>query len=186
MSPEKEGKAAPTLRPITVLPVALVIVLGIVFWIGLGRDPATIPTPMLDKPAPAFQAPSLFGKGDVTPEDFRGHVTVFNVFASWCLPCRAEHPLFATIAREKKARVIGLNYKDKPDDAKRWLQELGNPYEKIGTDRTGRIAIDWGVYGVPETFIIDKAGRIRYKHVGPIMPFQYEETIRPMIERLAQ
>jgi cytochrome c biogenesis protein CcmG/thiol:disulfide interchange protein DsbE len=173
-------------RAIYIIPVAVAVIAAAVFFWALdpGRDPSLVPSPLIDKPVPAFSLPSLEGKGVVTEADFTGRVSVFNVFASWCVPCRAEHPFLMEIARQGKAQVIGLNYKDKPGAAKAWLKELGNPYAKIGADRKGRVAIDWGVYGVPETFIIDKAGRIRYKHVGPIMAHHLSGTINPLIERL--
>ncbi|MCZ6636704.1 MAG: DsbE family thiol:disulfide interchange protein [Alphaproteobacteria bacterium] len=175
-------------RAIYIIPVAVAVILATVFLWALDpeRDPSQVPSPLIDRPVPAFRMPTLEGQGDVTQAIFAGRVSVFNVFASWCIPCRAEHPLLMEIARAGKAQVIGLNYKDKPEDAKAWLKRLGNPYAKIGTDPKGRSAIDWGVYGVPETFIIDKAGRIRYKHVGPIMPHHLADTIKPLIERLAQ
>ena len=175
-------------RAIYLIPVAVAVILATVFLWALDpeRDPSQVPSPLIDKPVPAFRLPSLDGQTDVTEAIFAGRVSVFNVFASWCIPCRAEHPLLMEIARQGKAQVIGLNYKDKPEDAKAWLKELGNPYAKIAADPKGRSAIDWGVYGVPETFIIDKAGRIRYKHVGPIMAHHLTEIINPLIERLAR
>ena len=173
-------------RFIYILPVFFVSLLAAVFWQGLKHDPSKIPTPMIDKPVPKFRAPTLYGKGEISNAVLKGQVTVFNVFASWCIPCRAEHPILMTIAKSGKARVIGLNYKNKPAEAKSWLKQLGNPYEKIATDAKGRIAIDWGVYGVPETFIIDKLGRIRYKHIGPIMPRDLEMTIRPLLEKFSK
>ena len=175
-------------RAIYILPVAVAAILAALFWWALdpGRDPSLVPSPLIDKPVPAFRMPLLEGQGDITEAVFAGRVTVFNVFASWCIPCRAEHPLLMEIARAGRAQVIGLNYKDKPEDAKAWLKELGNPYARIGADRKGRVAIDWGVYGVPETFIIDKAGRIRYKHIGAIKAQHLRETIGPLIERLAR
>ncbi len=175
-------------RAIYILPMAVAAILAAVFWWALDpeRDPSAVPSPLIDKPVPAFRMPLLEGQGDITETVFTGRVTVFNVFASWCIPCRAEHPLLMEIARAGKAQVIGLNYKDKPEDAKAWLKELGNPYARIGADRKGRVAIDWGVYGVPETFVIDKAGRIRYKHVGAITARLLTGTIGPLIERLAR
>jgi cytochrome c biogenesis protein CcmG/thiol:disulfide interchange protein DsbE len=175
-------------RLLFVLPVFVLALLAGVFLFGLdpARDPARVDSPLIDRPVPAFRLPSLMGGPDVTEADLAGKVTVLNVFASWCIPCRAEHPILLRIAKDGKAQVIGLNYKDAPEDARAWLAELGNPYAKIAADREGRVAIDFGVYGVPETFIIDGDGRIRYKHVGPIMPFQYEERIAPAIERLAR
>lgn len=157
-------------RLITFLPLAVAAVLAAVFaWaLYFGRDPSVVPSPLIGKPVPAFRLPSLMGGADITDAEFKGRVTVLNVFASWCLPCRAEHPALMALAGEGKARIVGLNFKDKPEDAKAWLKELGNPYARIGVDRAGRVAIEWGVYGVPETFLIDKQGRIRHKLVGPI------------------
>jgi cytochrome c biogenesis protein CcmG/thiol:disulfide interchange protein DsbE len=169
-----------------ILPVAALLLLAAVFAALLvrPRDPGEVPSPFVGKPVPAFSLPTLDGDGMVTDADLRGGVTVFNVFASWCLPCRAEHPILMRLARDGKARVIGLNYKDKPDAAKKWLAELGNPFARIARDEKGRTAIDYGVYGVPETFIIDAAGIIRYKHIGPIHANEFEERIAPVIERL--
>jgi cytochrome c biogenesis protein CcmG/thiol:disulfide interchange protein DsbE len=112
----------------------------------------------------------------------KGQVSVVNVFASWCVPCRQEHPLIQRLARE--VPVHGFNYKDRPEDAARWLDELGDPYTRTGADLDGRVAIDWGVYGVPETFVIDREGRIAYKHIGPIPPRILDEKLLPLIERL--
>jgi cytochrome c biogenesis protein CcmG/thiol:disulfide interchange protein DsbE len=174
-------------RLITFLPLAVAAVLvAVLLWaLYTGRDPSLVPSPLIDRPVPAFRVPSLYGGADLTEAEFKGRVTVLNVFASWCLPCRAEHPRLTALAREGKARIVGLNYKDKPKDAKAWLKELGNPYARIGADRMGRAAIEWGVYGVPETFVVDKAGRIRHKHVGPITPDQLKE-IRRKIGQLAK
>ncbi|MEE8213208.1 MAG: DsbE family thiol:disulfide interchange protein [Alphaproteobacteria bacterium] len=174
-------------RLITFLPLAVAAVLAAVFAWALyaGRDPSVVPSPLIDKPVPTFRLPSLDGSADLTQAEFQGRVTVLNVFASWCLPCRAEHPALTALARDGKARIIGLNHKDKPEDAKAWLKELGSPYTRIGADRTGRAAIEWGVYGVPETFVIDKAGRIRHKLVGPITPEQLK-VIRRKIGQLAK
>ncbi len=174
-------------RLITFLPLAVAAVLAAVFAWALyaGRDPSVVPSPLIDKPVPAFRLPSLDGSADLTQAEFKGRVTVLNVFASWCLPCRAEHPALTALARGGKARIIGLNHKDKPEDAKAWLKELGSPYARIGADRTGRAAIEWGVYGVPETFVIDKAGRIRHKLVGPITP-EHLKMIRAKIGQLAK
>lgn len=173
-------------RLLFILPAAALVLLGTVFIVLLSspRDPGEIPSPFIGKSVPAFRLPVLDGTGEVSDADLKGHVTVFNVFASWCLPCKVEHPILMRLAREGMVRVIGLNYKDKPADAKKWLAELGNPFARIGVDEKGRVAIDFGVYGVPETFIVDARGIIRYKHVGPIHPNEYGEKIVPVIERL--
>jgi cytochrome c biogenesis protein CcmG/thiol:disulfide interchange protein DsbE len=174
-------------RLIFIIPALLLVGTVAMFAVLLStpRDVSEVPSPFIENPAPAFRLPALIGGGDVSDADFKSHVTVFNVFASWCLPCKAEHPVLMRIARANKAQVIGLNYKDKPATAKAWLNELGNPFARIAVDTKGRTAIDFGVYGVPETFIIDRQGRIRYKHVGPIRPEDYTATIAPLITRLA-
>jgi cytochrome c biogenesis protein CcmG/thiol:disulfide interchange protein DsbE len=174
-------------RLIFIIPALLLAGTGAMFAVLLWtpRDVSKIPSPFIEKPAPSFRLPALIGGGEVSDADFKSRVTVFNVFASWCLPCKAEHPVLMRIARAGKAQVIGLNYKDKPAAATAWLKELGNPFTRIAVDAKGRTAIDFGVYGVPETFIIDRQGRIRYKHVGPIQPADYAATIAPLIARLA-
>ncbi len=174
-------------RLLFIVPVAALAGVAAVFYALLtdrGRDPSIIPSPLVGRPVPAFSLPRLLGEGGVTEADLRGAVTVFNVFASWCLPCRAEHPVLMRIAAERKVRVVGLNYKDKPEDAKKWLAELGNPYALIASDLKGRAAIDFGVYGVPETFIIDAKGIIRFKHTGPINPGDYPDRIEPVLKKL--
>lgn len=150
------------------------------------RDPGRIASPLLDRPAPGFSLPSLFDEGLIDDSLLKGQVSVVNVFASWCAPCRVEHPILMEMAARGTARMIGINYKDEPEAARRWLADLGDPFDAVGIDRQGRAAIDWGVYGIPETFILDADGIIRHKHVGPIMPEDYRTTIRPLIERLAR
>ena len=142
---------------------ALVAVLGI----GLTLNPRLVPSPLIGKPAPEFDLPLLFNEGSFSNKDLIGHVTLVNVWASWCFACRQEHETVKHLSR-KGVRIIGLNYKDEPDDAKAWLARLGNPYQTIAVDYDGRIAIDWGVYGAPETFLIDKSGIIRHKVIGPL------------------
>jgi cytochrome c biogenesis protein CcmG/thiol:disulfide interchange protein DsbE len=170
-----------------ILPIGLFAALAIAFAIGLGLRPDVIPSPLINQEAPAFTLPPLPGRADggLSSADLKGDgPTLVNVFASWCIPCRAEHPHLMRLAREHGVRVVGINYKDKPEDAAAWLAELGDPFGKIGADATGRVAIDWGVYGVPETFVIDKDGRIRFKHVGPLMDYDVTETILPVLRRL--
>ena len=170
-----------------ILPIGVFAILAIAFAVGLGLRPDIIPSPLIDQPAPIFKLPPLAGRDDggLSNSDLAGAgPTVVNVFASWCVPCRAEHPQLMTLARQHGARVVGINYKDKPEDVAPWLAELGNPFVKIGADATGRVAIDWGVYGVPETFILDDQGRIRLKHVGPLMAYDVEEKILPALRRL--
>ncbi|HEY4135513.1 MAG TPA: DsbE family thiol:disulfide interchange protein [Alphaproteobacteria bacterium] len=169
------------------LPVIAFAGLAAVFGVGLYLRPDIIPSPLIDQDAPLFTLKAIPGRDDggLTNDDLKGHgVTIVNVFASWCIPCRAEHPLLLKLAKEDGVRVVGINYKDKPDEVNAWLAELGNPFSKIGRDDTGRVAIDWGVYGVPESFIVDDGGHIRYKQTGPMMDYDVEKTILPMIRKL--
>jgi cytochrome c biogenesis protein CcmG/thiol:disulfide interchange protein DsbE len=172
------------IRAVTYLPLAVAAVLAAVFlWaLSADRDPSRVPSPFIDKPAPAFSLPDLYCGPKLTEAALKGRVTVLNVFASWCFPCRVEHPLLMALAKDGKAQVFGLNYKDKPEDAKAWLEEHGNPYAKVGTDRNGRTAIEWGVYGVPETFLIGPDGRIRQKVVGPLTEDQLKDLRRKIAE----
>ncbi len=140
-----------------------------------------VPSPLVGKPAPAFVLPELYGNGEVTQKDVQCGATLLNVWASWCFACRQEHAALNWLA-ENGVRIVGLNYKDKPEDAKRWLAELGNPYHKIASDLNGRVGIDWGVYGAPETFIIDGQGIIRDKHIGPVGKQYIEQKLLPMID----
>jgi cytochrome c biogenesis protein CcmG/thiol:disulfide interchange protein DsbE len=170
-----------------VLPIGLFAALALAFAVGLGLRPDIIPSPLIDQQAPAFTLPPLPGRtdGGLSSNDLKGDgPTLVNVFASWCIPCRAEHPQLTALAREHGVRIVAINYKDKPDEAKAWLAELGDPFAKIGMDATGRVAIDWGVYGVPETFVVDRQGRIRFKHVGPLMDYDVTEKILPVLRRL--
>ena len=149
------------------------------------HDPRALPSALIGKPAPAFALPAPAGvKGDDKPYDYAGKVTVVNVFASWCIPCVAEHPYLSEVARDKSHTVIGINYKDKDPDAAAWLERHGNPYARIGADRDGSFALDWGVYGVPETFVVDQAGIIRFKHVGPLTPSVIERELNPLLAKL--
>jgi len=159
--------------------LALVVMLGI----GLTLDPRKVPSPLIGKPVPVFSLPPVLGRTlGLSDRDLRGQVSAVNVFASWCIPCRQEHPIIQRLAGT--VPVHGLNYKDQPEDAARWLDELGDPYTRTGADLDGRVGIDWGVYGVPETFVIDRDGRIAYKHIGPVTPQVMAEKIMPLIEEL--
>lgn len=142
-----------------------------------GKNSSELPSPLVGKPAPEFSMPPLDGlvrDGQQLPglktADFNGKVTLVNVWASWCVPCRAEHPIIVELGKDKRLRLVGINYKDKPDNAMRFLGQLGNPFAAVGVDKKGRAAIDWGVYGIPETFLIGRDATIRYKHVGPLDP----------------
>lgn len=153
--------------------------------VGLKLNPREVPSPFIGKPAPAFDLPQLQAPdARVKLADLKGQVVVLNVFASWCVPCLAEHPLVTELARSSTAKVVALNYKDKAEDASRWLARHGNPYALVLADRDGAVGIDYGVYGVPETFIIDKAGVIRHKHIGPITPQALREQILPLVKKL--
>ena len=173
-------------RLVFLLPLAVFVALAAIFLIRLetGGDPEAIPSALVGKPAPSFDLPPLEGVAlpGLKGTDLKGGVTVVNVFASWCGPCRVEHPQLVALAKDGRIKVVGINYKDVPANAVRFLGELGNPYAAIGVDTKGRAAIDWGVYGVPETFIVDANGIIRHKHIGPIDANSLDASIRPEIE----
>lgn len=172
-------------RALFLLPLVLFLGIAAYFAIGLTKDPKILPSALIDKPAPEFALePLKTDKPGLAKGDLGGEVSLINVFASWCVPCRAEHPVLMRLAEEKTVPIYGINYKDRKKDALAWLDELGDPYQRIGYDLSGRAGIDWGVYGVPETYIIDREGRVRYRHVGPLFPETLEETILPLIEEL--
>ena len=174
-------------RWVLIAPILVVGALIAVFAVGLRLDPSRVPSPLIDQPAPAFELPSLRAPGELLSErQFEGQVSIVNVWASWCVPCRLEHPLWMDWAETSDVPLYGLNYKDAPGDALEWLARHGDPYQAIASDRAGDVGIDWGVYGVPETFVIDATGRIRYKHIGPLDPTSMEETFRPIVQRLLQ
>lgn len=166
-------------------PLAIFAILGVFLGIGLTLNPREIPSPLLGKPVPQFQLAAVKGRAlGLASSDLRGDVSIVNVFASWCVACRDEHPLWMTLARQNVVPIHGLNYKDKPDDAARWLSELGDPYQRTGADLDGRVGIEWGVYGVPETYVVDKRGVIRDKVIGPINPKIVAERLLPLVRRL--
>ena len=177
---------APRSRRLTyLLPLAVLAILGIFLGIGLTLDPRLVPSPLVGKPVPDFQLPPVQGRTlGLASADLRGKVAVVNVFASWCLACRDEHPLWVALAKQGTLPIHGLNYKDAPNDAARWLDELGDPYSRTGADRDGRVGIDWGVYGVPETFVVDKHGVIRDKIIGAITRATIDERLLPLVRRL--
>ncbi len=172
-----------------ILPLTVFLIMAAYFAIGLTKDPKILPSALIDKPVPEFTLPPIEGgpgKG-FSSADLKGNgVSVVNVFASWCVPCRAEHPQITRLGALKVATLYGLNYKNKPKDALKWLKELGDPYAAHGADVKGRVAIDFGVYGIPETFIIDNEGVIRYKYVGPITAGRLEKEILPIIKELGR
>jgi len=169
---------------IFLIPAAVFALLAAGFYAGLGIDPSVLPSPLIDRPAPHFALPPLRGDAQgFSSADLAGHISLVNTFASWCAPCRAEHRILVALAHTKRVPIYGINYKDKEDAALAWISELGNPYTRIGAD-DGRVGIDWGIYGVPETFIVDRDSRIRYKHVGPLTQEDVERTILPLVARL--
>jgi cytochrome c biogenesis protein CcmG, thiol:disulfide interchange protein DsbE len=167
------------------IPLALFGVLIGFLAVGLKRDPHEIPSPLVSKTAPAFKLPQLILQDKTfSPVDLKGQVWMLNVWASWCAGCRVEHPLLVELSRSQMLPLIGLNYKDKRENALKFLGQHGDPYHLSALDVDGRVGIDYGVYGVPETFIIDKNGVIRHKQIGPITPEALQETILPLINQL--
>ena len=181
---------APHVRPLTkhwpyLGPLAIFAIVGVFLGVGLTLNPREIPSPLIGKPVPQFQLAAVKGRTlGLASSDLRGEVSIVNVFASWCVACREEHPLWMALARQNIAPIHGLNYKDKPDDAARWLGELGDPYRRTGADLDGRVGIEWGVYGVPETYVVDKRGVIRDKVIGAITPRIVDERLLPLVRRL--
>ncbi len=168
-----------------IIPLVLFIIMALFLGVGLTLNPSEIPSPFINKPAPNFSAPKLNAPQErLTPADLKGQVWLFNVWASWCVSCRSEHPVLNDLARLNAVTIIGLNYKDDPVDAKKWLDTLGNPYNISIMDQEGRIGIDYGVYGVPETFVIDKNGIIRYKQTGPVTVVDLQKTLIPLLDKL--
>lgn len=171
------------------LPVIIILTLTAIFWSYLskikdGKSIQDLPSALINKPAPVFKLPGIsVGDKGLNSAELKGKVTLVNIWASWCPPCRAEHPIHMQLASEG-VPIYGINYKDKPQAAKDFLANLGNPYKEIGADRNGKVAIDWGVYGYPETFVLDAKGHIRYRHVGPIMERDLTSKIRPLIKAL--
>lgn len=169
------------------LPVVVFSVLAVAFAIGLTLRPDVIPSALIGKPVPAFELPPVKGRTlGLSSTDLEGEVSLVNVFASWCVECRIEHPILMKLANDGTVPVHGLNYKDRPDDASTWLDELGDPYTRTGADVNGRVGIEWGVYGVPETFVVDRSGRIAYKHIGALTPEVLRREVLPLVERLKQ
>ena len=174
---------------LALLPLILFLGLAAIFLTQLmsGRDTQTLPSALIGQQVPVTNLPPIeaLESPGIAPEDFKGKVTVLNVFASWCAPCRDEHPVLMELAKDTRFQLIAINYKDKPEQAAAFLTELGNPYTKIGADQNGRAGIDWGVYGVPETYVIGQDGVIKYKHVGPLDAAAVEKEILPEIAKAA-
>ena len=175
-------------RLLFILPLAAFAAVAGWFAVGLSRDPAVLPSALIDRPMPDFALPALAGMDTpaLADETIKGEVALVNFFASWCVPCRIEHPILMRLAAEKRVAVYGINYKNDAPEAAAWLRTLGNPFRAIGYDREGRVAIEWGVYGVPETFVVDRQGRIRHRQVGPITPRVLDETIAPLLAELTR
>jgi len=168
-----------------VLPLVIFVVLVVFLAIGLGHDPHEVPSPLINKPAPAFQLPQLHEPTKTfSAQEMKGKVWLLNVWASWCISCREEHPILLELARAGAVPIYGLNYKDKREDAIEWLNDLGNPYLLSAADIDGRVGIDYGVYGAPETYLIDRDGVIRYKHIGPLSPDVLQGKILPLVKDL--
>ena len=179
-------------KRITFLPLTIVFAVSVLFAIYLwqigpgGKDISTLPSAMIDKPVPEFDLAPIEGrKSGLKSGDLKSGLSLVNVWASWCPPCRVEHPFLMELA-EKGATIYGINYRDKPADALRFLRNLGDPYKRIGADTTGRVSIDWGIYGYPETFLVDQTGRIRYRHVGPISSEVIENVFDSLMEKISK
>jgi cytochrome c biogenesis protein CcmG/thiol:disulfide interchange protein DsbE len=190
-NPAEKDAGAWRRRVIVLIPLIAFLALAALFMYRLGAgDPSRIPSALIGQPAPQTSLPALAGLergGQPVPgldgAGFKGEVTLLNVWASWCVPCRDEAPLLMTLAADQRIRVVGITYKDQPDNARRFLGRFGNPFAANGVDGNGRAAIEWGVYGVPETFVIGRDGRIAYKLIGPITPDNLEKALKPAIEK---
>lgn len=182
-----DPEAAPKPRrglALVIVPLIAFVLMGLFGW-GLLYGNQNLPSTLIDKPVPEFALPAVQGQTEgLATADLRGQVSLVNFFASWCVPCRAEHPLFVEIAQRGEVPLYGINYKDKPAEAEAWLAELGNPYTRIGADLNGRVAIDWGVYGIPETFVIAPDGTIAFKVIGQITRPILEDQVMPLVRRL--
>jgi cytochrome c biogenesis protein CcmG/thiol:disulfide interchange protein DsbE len=184
------GNGRPRRRLIVLLPLAVFLALAVLFFIRLGGDPSKLPSALIGRPVPAIDMPPLTGlmrDGQQTPgisaKTFQDAVTLVNVWASWCVPCHDEAPLLLRLAQDKRIQLVGINYKDQADNARRFLGRYGNPFAATGTDQNGRAAIEWGVYGVPETFVVGRDGKIAYKLVGPITQQNLEAVLKPALEK---
>ena len=165
-------------KKIFLVPAVLFFLLISVFFylLLIDRNPSELPSVLINKEAPQFKAESLFDKKIIISNtEFGEEIVLINFFATWCLPCREEHQFIKKLSNEPGIKLIGINYKDKSTIAKKWLNEMGNPYSKVGVDRNGRIAIDWGLYGIPETYVVDKNGIVQYKYIGPITKKTYKK-----------
>ncbi|KAA3619128.1 MAG: DsbE family thiol:disulfide interchange protein [Proteobacteria bacterium] len=167
------------------VPLGIFVLIAGFLAVGLSLDPREVPSPFIGKPAPPLDLPRLFDPEErITGEDLKGEVWILNVWASWCVACRSEHPLLNEFAAASETTLVGLNYKDAEAEAKQWLSRLGNPYTIIAVDREGDAGIDWGVYGVPETFVIDRKGTVRFKQIGPVDRQVLQQDIIPLVKKL--
>jgi cytochrome c biogenesis protein CcmG, thiol:disulfide interchange protein DsbE len=172
-------------RALVMLPAGIFAGLAVVLGWGLSRNAQIIPSALIGKEVPEFSLPAVQGRIlGLSSADLKGEVSLVNVFASWCVACREEHPVFMELRRANAVPIHGINYKDRPQDAAKWLNTMGDPYTRTGVDLNGRVSIDWGVYGVPETFVVDAEGRIAFKHVGAVTPEVYRDRIAPLIAEL--
>lgn len=182
---ESAGATRGTASSMRWLPLVIFLVLMGFLAAGLSLKPKEVPSPLINKPLPAFNLPTLAQpQRSLSPQDLRGQVWLLNVWASWCVACQAEHPVLVEFSRRHAVPLIGLNYKDRRDDALRWLGKYGDPYRASLSDTDGRVGIELGVYGVPETFVIDRDGVIRYKQIGEVTPQVLRDTILPLLEKL--
>ena len=187
----RRGTDSSQRRALLLTPLLAFAALVVLFYFKLGvGDPSRIPSALIGQPAPATDLPALPGLTrngvdvpGITNAAFNGEVTLVNVWASWCVPCHDEAPLLMKLAEDKRIRIVGINYKDQPDNARRFIGRHGNPFVAVGTDPNGRASIDWGVYGVPETFVVGRDGRIAYKLVGPITPANLDAALKPALEK---
>lgn len=176
-------------RSLVLLPLLAFAGLALIFWKGLSGDPSAVPSALIGKPVPEFTLPAIEGlevPGLATADLKKGGVTVVNIWASWCAPCRDEHPLLMQLEQSKDFRLVGIANKDEPENSRRFLGTLGNPFAAIGADRNGRVSIDWGAYGVPETFVVDGRGIIRFKYIGPLSEEGIVKTLLPEIAKAAK
>ena len=168
-----------------ILPFVIFMIVAVFLFVGLGLNPHEVPSPLVGKPAPAFSLPQLHEPDkQFSLQDMKGKVWLFNVWASWCTACEYEHPLFMELSRRNLVPLYGMDYKDKREDGMAWLQQHGNPYTLVVSDAEGRVGIDYGVYGVPETYLIDKQGVIQYKHIGVVTEKDLSEKILPLVKEL--
>lgn len=167
------------------IPIAAFAGIAVAFAIGLTLNPRELPSMLIGKSVPEFDLPAVQGRDKgLATKNLKGEVSLVNVFASWCVECRAEHPLLMELGKSGPVPIHGLNYRDKPDDAAKWLDDWGDPYDRTGADVSGRVAIDWGVYGVPETFLVDQEGKVVYKHIGALSREKFDKVLLPLINKL--